>query len=144
MLMPSIFGESLFDDWRDYSFPDVEKVLYGKNRNHMMKTDIRETNAGYEMAIDLPGFKKDEINLSLENGYLTINAAKGLDKNEKDQDGKYIRQERYASSMTRSFYVGEGITEKDIHAKYEDGTLRLELPKEEKQVIEDRHRIMIE
>ncbi len=144
MLMPSIFGESLFDDWRDYSFPDVEKVLYGKNRNHMMKTDIRETNAGYEMAIDLPGFKKDEININLENGYLTINAAKGLDKNEKDQDGKYIRQERYASSMTRSFYVGEGITEKDIHAKYEDGTLRLELPKEEKQVIEDRHRIMIE
>ena len=144
MLMPSIFGESLFDDWRDYSFPDVEKVLYGKNRNHMMKTDIRETNAGYEMAIDLPGFKKDEININLENGYLTINAAKGLDKNEKDQNGKYIRQERYASSMTRSFYVGEGITEKDIHAKYEDGTLRLELPKEEKQVIEDRHRIMIE
>ena len=144
MLMPSIFGESLFDDWRDYSFPDVEKVLYGKNRNHMMKTDIRETNTGYEMAIDLPGFKKDEININLENGYLTINAAKGLDKNEKDQNGKYIRQERYASSMTRSFYVGEGITERDIHAKYEDGTLRLELPKQEKQMIEDRHRIMIE
>ena len=120
MLMPSIFGENLFnDDWMNFGFPEVEKALYGKHASHEMKTDVRETDSGYEVDIDLPGFKKDEINIQLDNGYLSISAAKGLDKDEQDKEGKYIRKERYAGSMSRSFYVGNAITQDDIKAKYE-------------------------
>ena len=126
MLMPSIFGENLFnDDWMNFGFPEVDKALYGKHAAHEMKTDVRETDSGYEVDIDLPGFKKDEIDVQLDNGYLSISAAKGLDKEEKDKEGKYIRKERYAGSMSRSFYVGDAITEDDIKAKYESGILRL-------------------
>jgi len=142
--MPSIFGGNLFDDWMDFSFPDIDKALYGKHTKNMMKTDVKETEQGYEVDIDLPGFKKDEISVQLENGYMTIQAAKGLDKDEKDKDGKYIRQERYAGSMSRSFYVGENMKESDIHAKYENGILSLQLPKVEKPEIEQKSYITIE
>lgn len=144
MLMPSIFGENLFDDWMDFSFPDIDKKLYGKHAKNVMKTDIKEKDEGYELVIDLPGFKKDEIEVQLENGYLTISAAKGLDKDETDKNGKYLRQERYAGSMSRSFYVGEGITEEDIHGKFENGILKLDIPKEEVRKVEQKKRIAIE
>jgi len=145
MLMPSIFGENLFnDDWMDFGFPEVDKALYGKHANNVMKTDVKETDTGYEVDIDLPGFKKDEINAQLDNGYLTISAAKGLDKDEKDKKGKYIRKERYAGAMSRSFYVGEGITQEDIKAKYEDGILRLSVPKKEAKTVENKKYIAIE
>ena len=110
----------------------------------MMKTDVKGTEKGYEVAVDLPGFKKDEINAQLDNGYLTISAAKGLDKDEKDKKGKYIRKERYAGAMSRSFYVGEGITQEDIKAKYESGILRLSIPKKEAKQVETTKRIAIE
>ena len=139
MLMPSIFGENLFnDDWMDFGFPEVDKALYGKHAGNVMKTDVKETDTG------LPGFKKDEINVELNNGYLTISAAKGLDKDEKDKKGKYIRKERYAGAMSRSFYVGEGITQEDIKAKYEDGILRLSVPKKEAKAVENKKYIAIE
>ena len=141
MLMPSIFGENLFnDDWMNFSFPEVDKELYGKHAGNVMKTDVRETDSGYEVDIDLPGFKKDEINAQLDNGYLTISASKGLDKEEKNKEGKYIRKERYAGAMSRSFYVGKDITEKDIHGKYENGILMLDIPKKapEKKVEEKK------
>ena len=109
-----------------------------------MKTDVKETDTGYEVDIDLPGFKKDEINARLENGYLTISAAKGLDKDEQDKNGKYIRRERYAGSMSRSFYVGEGVTQDDIKAKYEDGILRLAVPKKDNKAVEANRYISIE
>ena len=145
MLMPSIFGENLFnDDWMDFGFPEVDKALYGKHANNVMKTDVKETDTGYEVDIDLPGFKKDEINAQLDNGYLTISAAKGLDKEEKDKKGKYIRKERYAGAMSRSFYVGEGVTQEDIKAKYEDGILRLSVPKKEAKAVENKKYIAIE
>ena len=145
MLMPSIFGENLFnDDWMHFGFPEVDKALYGKHANNVMKTDVKETDTGYEVDIDLPGFKKDEINAQLDNGYLTISAAKGLDKDEKDKKGKYIRKERYAGAMSRSFYVGEGITQEDIKAKYEDGILRLSVPKKEAKAVENKKYIAIE
>ena len=145
MLMPSIFGENLFnDDWMDFGFPEVDKALYGKHANNVMKTDVKETDTGYEVDIDLPGFKKDEINAQLDNGYLTISAAKGLDKDEKDKKGKYIRKERYAGAMSRSFYVGEGVTQEDIKAKYEDGILRLSVPKKEAKEVENKKYIAIE
>ena len=145
MLMHSIFGENLFnDDWMNFGFPEVEKALYGKHASHEMKTDVRETDSGYEVDIDLPGFKKDEINIQLDNGYLSISAAKGLDKDEQDKEGKYIRKERYAGSMSRSFYVGNAITQDDIKAKYESGILRLSVPKKAAEEIEGAKRIAIE
>ena len=144
MLMPSIFGENLFDDWMDFSFPDIDKALYGKHAKNEMKTDVRETEDGYELDIDLPGFKKDEVTAQLDNGYLTIQASKGLDKEQKDKKGKYIRKERYAGSMSRSFYVGDAITEEDVLAKYEDGILKLSVPKKEAKAVEQTKHIAIE
>ena len=143
MLMPSIFGENLFDDWMDFSFPDIDKALYGKHAKNEMKTDVRETEDGYELDIDLPGFQKDEVTAQLDNGYLTIQASKGLDKEQKDKKGKYIRKERYAGSMSRSFYVGDAITEEDVHAKYEDGILKLSVPKKEAKSVEQTKHIAI-
>ena len=152
MMMPSIFGENLFDDWFDeFPFYDMdkemnntEKKLYGKKAGRIMKTDIKEQKDGYELMIDLPGFTKDEIKASVSDGYLTISAAKGLDKDEKDKEGNYIRRERYAGSMCRSFYVGDAVSEEDIHAKYEDGILKLSVPKKAPEKIEKDGYIAIE
>lgn len=144
MMMPSVFGRDIFDDFMDFSFPDVNKELYGKHAKQVMKTDVRELDQGYEIIVDLPGFKKDEIEVQLENGYLTILAAKGLDKDESDKEGKYIRKERYAGSMSRSFYVGEEISEEDVRGKFEDGILKIDVPKKERKAIETKKRIEIE
>ena len=147
MLMPSIFGENLFDDdWFDFDrdFWGRKNPLYGKNAKNIMKTDIREHDTGYELDVDLPGFKKDEINIELENGYLTISATKGLDKDEQDKKGKYIRKERYAGAMQRSFYVGDAVTEEDVKAKFEDGILKLSIPKKDAKEVETKKTIAIE
>ena len=148
MMLPSIFGEDLFDEMMDFPFEDdffgKRNPLYGKKAKNMMKTDVKEHETGYEVDIDLPGFKKDELNLDLTDGYLTISASKGLDKDEEDKKGKYIRKERYAGSMSRSFYVGDGITEDDIKAKYENGILKLSIPKKEAKVVEQKKHIAIE
>ena len=110
-----------------------------------MKTDVKDVEGGYEVDIDLAGFKKDEIQMELEKGVLTVTAAKGLDKDEKDKEGNYIRRERYAGSMSRSFYVGEHVTEEDIHPKYENGILSFSVPKEDVKAVEDKkHYISIE
>lgn len=135
MLRPSILGESLFDDFFDFSdFEKMEKQmnkkLYGHHAKNLMKTDIKDHDNSYEMVIDLPGFKKDEISVELENGYLTISAARGLDKDEQEKEsGRYIRRERYAGSCNRSFYVGEDITHEDIKAEFKHGILKLVIPK---------------
>ena len=148
MMMPSILGENLFDDFmNDFrlpAFPDVDKELYGKHAKNLMKTDVKETEKGYEVDMDLPGFKKDEIQVQLKDGYLVLSAAKGLDKDEKDKEGNYIRRERYAGSMCRSFYVGDAVSEEDIHAKYEDGILKLSVPKKAPEKIEKDGYIAIE
>ena len=144
MLMPSVFGSDIFDDFMDFSFPDVNRELYGKHAKNVMKTDVRELDNGYEIIVDLPGFKKDEIEVQLDNGYLNISAAKGLDKDESDKKGKYIRKERYAGAMSRSFYVGDHITEDDIHAKFENGILLLDVPKKEAKAVETKKRVAIE
>ena len=134
-MVPSIFGENLFDEfWNDpfdmdRMLPRGRDPLYGKHSKNLMKTDVRETEGSYELDVDLPGFKKDEVNVELNNGYLTIEAAKSLDKDDTDKQGRYIRQERYAGSMSRSFYVGEGLEAKDIRAKFENGILQLSIPK---------------
>ena len=136
-MLPSMFGENSFDDFFNDDFMNFpvwssRNPLYGKRAKNLMKTDVRETENTYELDIDLPGFKKDEISVELKDGYLSIRAAKGLDKDEKDKKGKYIRQERYAGSCSRSFYVGE-IESKDVSAKYEDGILKISVPKESKK-----------
>ena len=148
-MMPSIFGENLFDEFFDDDFPmipmrSIRNPLYGKNAKNLMKTDVRETENTYELDIDLPGFKKDEVQLDLKDGYLTISAAKGLDKDQEDKKGKYIRQERYAGACSRSFFVGEGIEPRDVSAKFEDGILRVSLPKQVKKELPRNSTIAIE
>lgn len=149
MMMPSILGENLFDDFMNFPFErdfwGRRNPLYGKNEKNIMKTDVRETDSSYELDIDLPGFKKDEVTAKLENGYLTISASKGLNKDEKDKEnGKYIRRERYAGAVSRSFYVGEHIQQEDIHAKFEDGILRLTVPKKDAKQVDEKKYISIE
>lgn len=148
MLLPAIFGENLFDDFMDDNFErnffGSRNPLYGKHSKNLMKTDVKETDNGYELDIDLPGFKKDEITAHLEDSYLTVSAAKGVDKDEKDKEGRYIRRERYSGSMTRSFYVGNAVTEQDIKAKYEDGILSLSIPKKDPKAVEAKKYIAIE
>ena len=136
-MLPSIFGENLFDDFFSDPFgmmvPQTRDALYGKHAKNLMKTDIRETDTSYELDIDLPGFKKDEVSIDLKDGYLTISAAKGLDKDAEDKKGKYIRQERYAGACSRSFYVGEDVEPEEVSAKFEDGILTISVPKAAKK-----------
>ncbi|ERL22467.1 Hsp20 family chaperone [Oribacterium sp. oral taxon 078 str. F0263] len=142
MYMPSIFGSDMFEDFfRDLDQGYAPKALYGKRAKNLMKTDIREDEKGYQLAIDLPGYRKDELKLELKDGYLTISAEKNEEKEQKDEKGRMIRQERYAGSVQRSFFVGEQLKEEDIKAKYEDGVLKLEIPKkeEEKKLPERRY-----
>ena len=137
MLAPSIFEENFIDDL--FGFPymkefgnmehDMERKLYGRKASRMMKTDIREKDDNYEISVDLPGFKKEDITVELDNGYITINASKNLDKDENNKKGKLLRQERYAGSMTRSFYVGENVEKEDVDANYRHGVLNLTIPK---------------
>lgn len=136
-MLPSIFGENLFDDFFDDNFGmypmwNGRNPLYGKHAKNLMKTNVRETEDTYEVDVDLPGFKKDELSVELKDGYLTISAAKGLDKDEQDKKGKYIRQERYAGACSRSFYVGD-VKPEEVSAKYEDGILKLTMPKQVKR-----------
>ena len=153
MLLPRIWDEDLFENMDNWmSWPDESEFfgkknpLYGKHAKNLMKTDVRETDDAYEVDIDLPGFKKDEVTAELKDGYITISASKGLDKDEKDKKtGKYIRKERYAGSMSRSFYVGKHVTVEDVHPKYESGILSFSVPKAEaKPVEEKKHYISIE
>ena len=148
MLMPSIFRENLFDDWFDFpDFSDLDKTerkLYGRHADRLMKTDVHEHEDHYEVDIDLPGFKKDEITIELNDGYLTVSAAKGLDKDQNDKKGKLIRQERYSGAMQRSFYVGEELTEEDIKASFKHGVLSLNIPKKEAKESSEKKKIMIE
>ena len=153
MLMPSIFGEDMFDDFmRDFPFFDdrelrkADRKLYGHHAKNPMKTDIKETDQGYELEMDLPGFTKDEITAELKDGYLTISASKGLDKDEQEKEtGKDIRRERYAGACQRSFYVGEDVTEQDIKAEFKHGMLKLFVPKKEaKPAVETKKYVTIE
>ena len=147
-MVPSIYGENMFDEFFDNNgFFGSHSPLFGKNSKNLMKTDIRETDdaKAYRFAVELPGFKKDEISLDIKDGYLTIAAQKGLDKDEQDKKGRVLRQERYAGACSRSFYVGDQVKENDIHANYQNGTLCIQVPKIEAQPqVESKHQIAIE
>ena len=141
-MLPSIFGENLFDEW--FSFPEfrnIDRTLYGHHASREMKTDVHEHEDHYEVDIDLPGFAKDQIQLDLENGYLTVKAAKSL---EKEHKGKVLRQERYAGALQRSFYVGDAVTEEDVTAKFENGVLSLTVPKKDARKLPEKKTILIE
>ena len=148
MFYPTLFKNDLFDDFFNIpSFRDLDNIdrkLYGKHASGLMKTDVHENDGNYELDIDLPGFKKDEITLTLDNGYLVVGAAKSVNEDEKDSRGKLLRQERFSGAMQRSFYVGEAIQETDVKAKFEDGVLRLTFPKEKEPEIPEKKTIMIE
>ena len=133
-MLPSIFGENLFDDFFSDPFgmmvPQSRDPLYGKHGKNLMKTDVRETENSYELDIDLPGFKKDEVSIDLKDGYLTISAAKGLDKDAEDKKASTSVTERYAGACSRSFYVGWDVEPDEISAKFESGILQISVPKE--------------
>ena len=147
--LPAVFGENLMDVFNDFDrdffrgWDRPEHMLYGKNAPRMMKTDVKETDEGYEVDVDLPDFKKEEIRLELENGTLTISTQKTLE-NKEEKQGKVLRQERCSGSMSRSFYVGDYVTEEDIKAKYENGVLSLAIPKKEAPKAPEKKTICIE
>ncbi len=148
MFYPKLFHDDFFDEFFDFPrmrMPeDAERKLYGKHAAGIMKTDVRDKDGNYELDIDLPGFKKDEISITLENGYLTVGACKAVNEEEKDDNGKVLRKERYSGAMQRSFYVGEGIDENDVRARFEDGVLSLTFPKEKEPELPEKKTIMIE
>lgn len=141
MLMPSIFGENLLDDFFDFPFGSN----YTATDSSLMKTDINEMENGYEVTMNLPGVKKEDVKAELKDGCLTISASSNSNKDEKDEEGRYIRRERYSGSCSRSFYVGDAVTEADIKAKFENGTLTMMIPKKEVQpAVENKKYIAIE
>ena len=148
--LPTIFGENLMDVFDNFDrnffrgFGNVDHVLYGKNAQHMMKTDVKETEEAYEVDVDLPGFKKEDIHLDLDGGYLTISTQKSLEKDEKNESGRMLRQERFSGTMQRSFYVGDALTEEDIRASYENGVLHLYVPKKDARKVPEKKTILIE
>lgn len=146
MLMPSIFGESLFDDFfNDFARPVRSMMNYEVPSAGVMRTDVKETNTGYELDIDLPGYRKEDVQAELKDGYLTISASSSRDESEKDQNGKYIRRERYYGSCSRRFFVGQAVKQEDIKARFEDGILKVSVPKiEAKPEVEQRKYIAIE
>ena len=148
--LPTVFGENLVDVFDDFDrnffrgFGNIDHTLYGKHAQNLMKTDVKETEDAYEVDVDLPGFKKDEISLELNNGYLTISTEKSLEKDKENKKGKMLRQERYAGVMQRSFFVGENVTEEDVKASYDSGVLHLTLPKKEALKAPEKKTIRIE
>lgn len=154
MLMPELFDEKLFNDFMDDPFDDrlekkLEKELLGRNKNRRMKrwmrADIKELDDSFEVQIELPGFKKNEVTVQLQYGYLTVSAVKGLDKEDEGRLGRYIRRERFAGALRRSFYVGDSVQEADVKAKFKRGILKLTIPKKESRpMVEDNNEIVIE
>ncbi len=149
MLTPKVFTDDLFDEWMDpfrmmRGLSNVDRKLYGKHADREMLMDVKEKDDHYEVEIDLPGFKKEDINVELNDGYMTVTASKGLEENDKNDKGKLIRQERYSGMMSRTFYVGEGIGSEEVHGSFENGVLKLEIPKKERKQIAERHTIEIE
>ncbi len=144
-MVPSVYGENMFDEFLGDGFFGARNPLFGKHTKDLMKTDIRETDdaKGYNFSVDLPGFKKDEISLTVKDGYLTISAQKGLDKDEQDKKGRVLRQERYAGACSRSFYVGD-VRPEDVKAKYEFGVLNIVVPMQEPRYLEPASKVAIE
>jgi HSP20 family molecular chaperone IbpA len=138
-MFSDLFDDPFFAGWRNTASGDQMMA------NNMMTTDVRESDNGYDVDIDMPGFKKEDINLELSQGYLTVSAHRDSEHDDKGEDGKWLRRERYAGACSRSFYIGEDVKESDIHASYKNGTLCLQVPKAQNQPqVEAKHQIAIE
>lgn len=153
MMVPYMFRDALLDDWFQSDWDrDFDRMMraadprhvFGKRSANVMKTDVRETETGYDMFVDLPGFKKEDVKLDLQNGYLSITASRNEDRDEKDDQGHYIRQERYTGSCARSFYVGDQIKPEDVKASFKDGILELSLPKAQPKPLPEKQPNRIE
>lgn len=153
MMVPYMFRDALLDDWFQSDWDrDFDRMMrandprrvFGKRSANVMKTDVRETETGYDMFVDLPGFKKEDVKLDLQNGYLTITASRNEDRDQKDDQGHYIRQERYTGSCARSFYVGDQIKPEDVKASFQDGILTLSLPKAQPKALPEKQPNRIE
>lgn len=144
MLMSSILGENLFDEFfEDFAKPVRRNVKY--TTPSVMRTDVKENASGYELHIELPGYKKEDIQAELKDGNLTISASSKVENDKKDENGRYIRRERFYGNCSRSFYVGEHVEQTDIKARFEDGILKIFVPKKEaKPVVEEKKYIAIE
>lgn len=149
LMMPKRFNESLFDEFMEEPFerffqPEHD-VVFGKRGKNLLKTDVKEKNGNYEVEMDLPGFHKEDVKVQLENGYLTVSASRGMNKDKKDNEGNYIRRERYAGECARSFYVGDAVKQEEVKAKFENGILTLTIPKkQEKKALPSSNFIAIE
>ncbi len=143
-MMRGFFGENLFDE--NWLSTPIEREFFGNHygEKSLMRTDVKELEDTYEIDIDLPGFKKEDLQLELKNGYLTIRATKDDNNDQKNNEGKYIRRERFVGSCTRSFYIGKNVKQEQVHAKFEDGILKLTVPKENQQKVEENKFISIE
>ena len=152
MLLPSVFGNDFLEDLMN--FPTWERPARDAHRElrrmehefngigGLMRTDVKENKTGYEVDIDLPGFKKEDVQITLKDGYLTVSANRAT---EAEEGQKYLRRERYVGNVSRSFYVGEILTEEDIKARFENGVLTLIVPKkEEAPKVEEAKHIAIE
>jgi HSP20 family molecular chaperone IbpA len=146
MMTPALFGENLLDDFFGFPFRrNYVSPFFGESEKHtgnFMQTDVKEHDKGYTVSMNLPGFKKEDVKGELKDGYLTITATTNTENNEKDDAGKFIRRERYSGTCSRSFYVGENVTQEEIRAKFEDGVLHLEIPKKEAKPIEEKSRFI--
>ena len=146
MLMPSIFGDNFVEDLFDNFFNAPTRYITRNHRGISMNADVKEFGDHYEISLELPGFKKEELKADLSDGYLTISASRSSEPEGTDaQDGKYIRRERYYGQMQRSFYVGDQVEYEDIHAGFENGILKVTVAKkEEKPQVEQKQYIPIE
>ncbi|MDE7324798.1 MAG: Hsp20/alpha crystallin family protein [Lachnospiraceae bacterium] len=146
MMTPALFGENLLDDFFGFPFRrNYVPSFFGEGEKHtgnFMRTDVKEHDGGYTVSMDLPGFKKEDVKGELKDGYLTITASTNKENDEKDEKGRFIRRERYSGTCSRSFYVGENVTQEEIRAKFEDGVLHLEIPKKEAKPVEEKSRFI--
>ena len=141
MLMPSIYARDLFDDVFE---PFYRQNKASFNSNGLMKTDVKETDEGYDLSIDLPGVSKDDIKAEVKDGYMTVSVTKNENNDEKDKKGKFIRRERFYGSYSRSFYVGEDVKEEDVKASFKNGILTVIVPEKEEKEVEAKKRIQID
>jgi len=146
MLMSNMLSDTLFDNFfNDFARPARRLVKYNRPVTNVMRTDVKESEEGYELLMELPGYKKEDVQAELKDGNLLIRAVSNTENEEKDENGKFIRRERFYGSCSRSFYVGDAVEQEDIKARFEDGILKLFVPKKEVQpVIEDKKYIAIE
>lgn len=148
MLVPSIFNTSLGNDFFNDSMDSIRDMFRAPfehgNKVSLMSTDIQDLGESYQMEVELPGYKKEDLKADLKDGYLTISAQKKEQQDQKDNEGRFVRRERYLGSCQRSFYVGEHITQEDVKANFEDGVLKLVIPKKEAPAVEEKKYIAIQ